>query len=355
MHLHINKHSEVSAHEQLREQIIYLIGTGAFGIGDEMPSVRALARQLKLSSNTVSKVYSELVRAGWLVQRAGAHHKVLGHGNTPQISGHVSHLDDLIDQTLRLAQSHGYSLQQLANRLRERLLEQPPDHFLIIEPEAGMGEIMQSEIRKKIGYVPPVCNLVLFEHNPALRIGAVLITPSYMIDRLARSVTDPSRVLPVSYSPLNAAVQAISNLRQSSLIGALSVSAAALKTFSGMIAPSIGDLHCIEFFLFERVNTPEGTRERIRRYNPEEYRPGDILKIARQPLVLPRSYVTDRSQIQEVLTGDLSCLDLLICDMVTARMVKHPRVIPYQLLSDDSLERIAAQGAAFPHRGDSAS
>lgn len=344
MDLHINKHSEVSAHQQLREQIIFLIGTGALGTGQEMPGVRALARHLKLSSNTVSKVYSELVRGGWLVQRAGAHHKVLGQNTNAQLAGPVSQIDDVIDLIIRMAQSHGYSLPQLATGLRERLLEQPPNHFLIIEPEAGMGRIMQKEIRNRIGYTPPVCNLARFENNPALRIGAVLITPSYLIDRLGRSATDPSRILPVSYTLLNAAVHAISQLRQSSLIGALSVSAAALKTFSGMAAPCIRDLHCIEFFLFEQRSTPEGSRERIRRYDPEEYRPGDILKAASLCNPGIRSApATESSLGNEVSAGDLNCLDLLFCDTVTAGIVRHPRVIRHQLLSNDSLEAIAVQ------------
>jgi DNA-binding transcriptional regulator YhcF (GntR family) len=64
MRIHINKQSEVPVREQLREQIIYLLGTGKLPVGSTLPSVRELGRQLKVHYNTVSHVYADLVREG---------------------------------------------------------------------------------------------------------------------------------------------------------------------------------------------------------------------------------------------------------------------------------------------------
>jgi len=66
-------------------------------------------------------------------------------------------LEVLINRTIHVAQESGYSLQQLAARLRERLLEQPPDHLLIVEPETEMGELMREEIRQATGATPAGC------------------------------------------------------------------------------------------------------------------------------------------------------------------------------------------------------
>src|SRR5215472_15501232 len=158
MKIHINKQSEVPVHEQLREQIIFLLGTGRLSIGEPLPSVRELARRLKVHHNTVSHVYRDLVREGWLITRRGtrlvAVQKARG---AREDAGKPTNLDDLIDLMVRFADEHEYSLQQLAGRVRERLLAAPPDHLLIVEPEAELGSLMREEIRRAIGQAPPGC------------------------------------------------------------------------------------------------------------------------------------------------------------------------------------------------------
>ena len=352
MRFHINKQSEIHAHDQLREQIIFLISTGKLAIGDEVPSVRTLARQLGISTNTVSRVYAELVRANWLVKSIGARHKVVErrNGDGPRVP--VISLDDLIDRTIDLAHAHGYPLQQLTNRLRDRLLEQPPDHFLIVEPERGMGEILREEIRERIGYSPPLCSISKLQENPAHRIGAILIAPAYLVDRLAQHSVDRRRVLSVTYSPLEPLIHAISQLSRPSMIGWVSVSDAGLKTISGMTAPHVVDLHSNHFFLFEHGDANH--HYRIRRYRPEEYHPSDILKpatVMKASSLDSSNQTPSRSKSGFVSSENLNCMDLLFCDSVTASSIKHPRLIRYQLLSEASLDRIEAEATALPRPG----
>src|SRR5215471_4470494 len=109
MKIHINKQSEVPVREQLREQIIYLLGTGKLGVGSTLPSVRELARRLKVHHNTVSHVYADLARDGWLAKRRGAR-LVVGRSAGNLRMEDFADLDDLIDRAIRLARSHGYSL-----------------------------------------------------------------------------------------------------------------------------------------------------------------------------------------------------------------------------------------------------
>ena len=352
MRFRINPLSEIPAHEQLREQIIFMISTGELAIGDEMPSVRALGRQVGLNPNTVSKVYAKLVRAKWLVERPGARHKVVERRDDCGPRVPVKGLDDLIDRTIDLAQAHGYSLQQLMSGLRNRLLQQPPDHFLIVEPERGMGEVMREEIRERIGYSPPLCSIAKLEENPAHRIGAILIVPAYLADRLAPLSADRGRVLWVTYSTLDPLIRAISQLSRASMIGWVSVSDAGLKTISGMTAPHVAGLHSSHFFLFEHGNAKHHSRI-LRRYRPEEYSPSDILKPAVMTASSPKSsnQKPSRSRAEFVLSADLSCMDLLFCDSVTVSSLKHPRLIRYQLLSEASLDRIEAEATALPRPG----
>ena len=350
MKFHINKQSEITAHEQLREQIIFLIGTGELAIGEEMLSVRAVARQLGISLNTVSKVYAELERAAWLVKRAGTHHMVVERKGSIKLSLPGSDLDDLSDYIISLAHARGYSLQQLATHLRRRLLEQPPDHLLIVEPDPGLGELMQEETRRKIGYAPPTCGLHYLQQNPAMGIGAILIAPAYIVDKLGQNVIDGRRILPVFYTPIDRLILAISSLSKPSMVGWVSVSAAGLKTISGMLAPAIGDRHSLHLFLTEQLNQAETDRFCLRRYRGEEYRPIDIL----QPRSTPDSASSPAESAithddDEILSlADLHCMDLIFTDSIAYRLIDHPHTVQHQLLSDDSLNRIKAAADALP-------
>ena len=135
----VNKKSDRPVHQQLREQIISSIAAGTLQVGDVIPSVRTVARQLGIAVNTVSSVYRELVVEGWLVERPGSQHIVISRTCDDDLKTHFEDLDELVDHAIRLALKNGYPLQHVAARLRDRLLDQPPDHFLIVEPEPGLG------------------------------------------------------------------------------------------------------------------------------------------------------------------------------------------------------------------------
>jgi GntR family transcriptional regulator len=72
MQITLSKDSEVPLRQQLAEQIVFLITTGQLHAGEELPSVRALARMCKVHHNTVSEAYQDLVRRGWLTRRRGS-------------------------------------------------------------------------------------------------------------------------------------------------------------------------------------------------------------------------------------------------------------------------------------------
>jgi DNA-binding transcriptional regulator YhcF (GntR family) len=52
--------------EQLVAQIAASIEAGELGVGDRLPTIRALAADLGLAPGTVAKAYTELERGGWL-------------------------------------------------------------------------------------------------------------------------------------------------------------------------------------------------------------------------------------------------------------------------------------------------
>jgi GntR family transcriptional regulator len=56
---------------QLDQGIRAAIATGRLAVGDQLPTVRQLAVELRVNANTVARVYTELERAGVLETRRG--------------------------------------------------------------------------------------------------------------------------------------------------------------------------------------------------------------------------------------------------------------------------------------------
>lgn len=57
---------------QIEEGVTHLIAAGVVAAGDSMPSVRDLARELRVNPATVAKAYQRLADAGLLETRRGA-------------------------------------------------------------------------------------------------------------------------------------------------------------------------------------------------------------------------------------------------------------------------------------------
>lgn len=62
----IDATSNVPPWVQLSQRIVYLINTGYFKPGDQLPTVRALASDISLNFNTVNKAYLSLSHDGYL-------------------------------------------------------------------------------------------------------------------------------------------------------------------------------------------------------------------------------------------------------------------------------------------------
>ena len=58
--------SDVPLWVQLRQRLVYLINSGYFKPGDQLPTVRGLASEISINYNTVNKAYLSLVSDGYL-------------------------------------------------------------------------------------------------------------------------------------------------------------------------------------------------------------------------------------------------------------------------------------------------
>lgn len=339
MQIHIDKQSEVSARDQLRQQIIFLIATGQLSIGTELPSVRHLARRLKVHHNTVSHAYSQLTRDGWLIKKRGSRLTV-GQTTKSQIEDFAG-LDDLIDRAIRLARSHGYSLQQLTARVRARLLAEPSDHLLLVAPERNLAELIRAEIGESVGQEPDACSTSMLQQNPSIAIGAILITPNYFAARVRPAVSADRTIVPISYSAADEHIAAIRNLSQASAIGVISVSALFLETANGLLAPAIGRRHSFREFLLQKSDAGQF---RLVDYFPNEQslRLSDTWRIFDEGSdgTSHRSGVLGDAPRELSMSADLNGFDLLFCDSLGYTAVRHRRSVMYRLISEESLAEI---------------
>jgi GntR family transcriptional regulator len=67
----IDARDKTPIYAQLERGLRAAIATGKLLVGDQLPTVRQLAVELRINANTVARVYSDLERAGVLETRRG--------------------------------------------------------------------------------------------------------------------------------------------------------------------------------------------------------------------------------------------------------------------------------------------
>ena len=293
MQIALSKTSDVPLRQQLAEQIVLLITTGQLRAGEELPSVRSLARMSKVHHNTVSEAYQDLVRRGWITRRRGS--RLMVGANSGAASASPRDLDDLINETIQRAREMGYSLQALRERVRERLIAQPPDHILVVENEPGLREILQAEIREYLGWSVDSCSFEAFAGEPAFTIGAQIVAANHLVGEIKPLVPRSRPAIGLVYARPTEHVDLVRKLRNPSIVAVVSGSESLLRTARGLLAPAIGMRHTFS----EVLADPDAA---IR----------------------------------------LGSADLVFCDTVTYARVHFRRKILYRLIAPECLELVAA-------------
>jgi DNA-binding transcriptional regulator YhcF (GntR family) len=289
MDIRIDKKSDVSVRQQLAEQIIFSIATEKVKPGEALPSVRELARRLKIHHNTVSQAYQDLVRRAWVVRRHGSRVVVRSAGGRGEKDGHD--VEDLINATIRMARERGYSLQALRERVRTRLLAEPPDHVLVVEEEPGLRRLLQQEIRIALGQPAEGCSLSELAAQPGLAIGALTVAGQYVISDVDRLVPKAVPAISLAFSAADEHLELLRRLDHPSIISVVSVSRVFLQTARSLLAPALGHYHVVRDFLF----------------------PPDDLKALR-------------------------AADLVFADSIARPRLKHSKILEYRLICPSSLE-----------------
>jgi len=117
----VDSHHPTPIYHQLERSIRFAIATGRLNIGDQLPTVRQLAVDLRINANTVAKVYTELERHGVVETRRGVGTFVSARPNeAASRRDRERHLRELSDHFVAETQKHGFTLDDVIEHLAKR-------------------------------------------------------------------------------------------------------------------------------------------------------------------------------------------------------------------------------------------
>ena len=112
--------SGVPFYRQIIDQIRYGLASGQLTVGEQLPTVRALAVQLKVNLNTVSKAYRELEIQNLLETQQGTGTFIGSVDANISPDERRKKLESICSEFLSIAGSYGFSVADVIEELENR-------------------------------------------------------------------------------------------------------------------------------------------------------------------------------------------------------------------------------------------
>ena len=176
MQLWFERHSDIAIREQLVTQVVLAILSHDLAPGQRLPSTRELARRFRVHPNTVSAGYRQLEREHWVEFRHGS--GVYVREQKPDIADSSEFaLDQLLFRFFRDARKLGAPLSHVRVRLQQWLQLQPPDHFLLIEPDPDLRAILAFEMQRDLTFPVMSSDLASCKRDRVLEAAIAVSLP----------------------------------------------------------------------------------------------------------------------------------------------------------------------------------
>jgi GntR family transcriptional regulator len=167
-------------------QLELKILAGDLPLGHRLPSVRSLARRLKVHHNTVSAAYQALEDSGHVELRRGAGVFVRRSGDLA--FGEARGLDEMIRIALHTAFSKGFKGPAIRAAVERWLAAAPPDRIVVVDPAREMGELLVHEVTTHVGVPASACTPGDLAREPGLLSGALALMLPYHVETVRRLV-----------------------------------------------------------------------------------------------------------------------------------------------------------------------
>ena len=121
MDISINLTDGVPIYRQIVNQVKYLVASRLLQPGEELPPIRTLALQLKVTPNTIVKAYGELEMAGVVQKRQGSG-TFVSEARTQQVALRERRrvIEQRIDALLAEAHQLNFTAEDILRMVRER-------------------------------------------------------------------------------------------------------------------------------------------------------------------------------------------------------------------------------------------
>jgi len=185
MEIVLNRRGGVPVRDQIVTQLEMKILEGSLAQGQRLPSVRALARRLKVHHNTVSAAYQDLEAAGHVqLQRgSGVFVRRAGAATLAEARG----LDEMIRLALHSAFRQGFAGAEIRAAVERWLAAAPPERVLVVDPSMEMAELLTHEIRAVVAVPATACTLDDLRREPARAAGALTVVLPYHLEAVRRA------------------------------------------------------------------------------------------------------------------------------------------------------------------------
>lgn len=246
----LNRQGGVPLREQLMAQLELRILSGALAPGQRLPSVRALARRLKLHPNTVSAAYRDLEAAGRVRLKRGS--GVFVRAGGPSDPEQASKLDDLIRLAIQLALRKGFDAGQIRRAVERWLAASPPSRIVVVDPEPPLAELLVHELRQRQDVPVASCSPENLAKDPSLLSGALALVLPYHLEAIAR-IAPGAAVEAVHLQMSEEDRNAVLELAPGSIVLAVSHAPTVLPVLAVLLKSLRGDELLVETRLLSRT------------------------------------------------------------------------------------------------------
>lgn len=125
MNIVIRNTGEAPIYEQITQQVKAAILSGELAEGAPLPSIRLLAKELRISVITTKRAYEELEREGFVVTMSGKGSFVAPQNIELMREEQRRHMEQLLSETVDAARIAGVSREELAGLLALYYDEEP--------------------------------------------------------------------------------------------------------------------------------------------------------------------------------------------------------------------------------------
>jgi len=116
----LNPKTGIPFYRQIIDQIRYGIASGNLSTGEQLPTVRALAVELKVNLNTVAKAYKELEIQDILETQQGTGTFISATENKVFESERKHKLQSIIQEFTTITFSYGFTIDEIIDELKNQ-------------------------------------------------------------------------------------------------------------------------------------------------------------------------------------------------------------------------------------------